>query len=60
MIVLNLVDRDTIPFINLILLVSYGVFFVAESFCMGVSGLLALVACGLILNYTVKDMMSQE
>lgn len=35
-------------------------FFLAEKFNLGVSGLLGLVAAGLVVNLTMKDYMTTE
>lgn len=42
---------------HLILLSSYSVFYVGENVCE-VSGILAIVACGLVMNKYMKNMMT--
>ena len=52
--------RGMTLFLNLILISCYITFFVAEKFNLGVSGILALVALGLTLNYFMKNYMTNS
>jgi NhaP-type Na+/H+ or K+/H+ antiporter len=56
----HIFTRGKTLFISLIIILSYMTFFIAEKFNLGVSGLLALVAAGLMVNLSMKDYMTTE
>ena len=59
MFVTKIFKKGTTLYINLIVLSSYAVFFISEV-SLGVSGILALVSLGLILNYKLRTIMTNK
>ena len=47
-------------FLNLLVLTSYASYFIAENFELEVSGILALVSSGLVLNLYMKNYMTNQ
>lgn len=59
LIVLNLFTRGTTLFISILVLLSYSVFLFCEKFLEGkVSGILAILICGISMNLWAKDYMT--
>lgn len=52
--------RGKTLFISVLIMLAYLTFFIAEKFGLGVSGLLALVAAGIMSNLVIKDYMTTE
>lgn len=61
LLILKVFTRGTTLFISMVVLLAYSVFLTSEKFFEGkVSGLLALVVSGVIMNVQAKDYMTNK